>query len=387
MSGSPDSERPRLLIVDDVPENRDVLARRFGRRGFDTVQAEDGVQALRMIAEERFDLVLLDVIMPDMDGLEVLKRVRATWSRAQLPVILVTAQAESRQIVQGLEQGANDYITQPVDFAVAMARVEVQVARRRAEMELLRAHDVLQQKHAELQASEAASRAKSEFLATLSHEIRTPLNGVMAMSQLLSSTTLDGDQRAMLEVVASSGALMERLVSDVLDLARVEAGRLEIRPERVDLEALVRAAAGGAEAQARAKGLSFDIDVRPGAAGPIEVDPVRLTQILGNLLSNAVKFTAQGGVTLEVLVHEGGRRFVVRDTGIGFGPELKARLFGRFEQGDSVTQHFGGSGLGLSICRQLAELMHGVLDGDAEPGRGATFTLDLPSGAIRDRAA
>ena len=388
LEDAPATPDPRILIVDDVADNREVLARRFARRGYQIVEADGGARALELIEAGEFDLVLLDVMMPEIDGLEVLRRVRERWSRLELPVVLVTAQAESKQIVHGLELGANDYITKPIDFPVALARVEMQVGRRRAERELMETNRALQQKMAELRASEAASRAKSEFLATLSHEIRTPLNGVMGIAQLLAMTELDADQRSMLEVLDTSGALMSRLLCDVLDLARVEAGRLEVCAEPVQLEALLRASAGAAESEARGKGLAFDVRVAPDAGGTMHVDPTRLCQILGNLLGNAVKFTTEGGVTLEVTRAGDRRRFVVRDTGIGFGPEVKARLFGRFEQADgSIVQRFGGSGLGLSISRHLAELMGGTLDGDAEPGAGAVFTLELPEAAAEQAAA
>ena len=378
----------RILIVDDVADSREVLARRFERRGFDIVQAEGGAQALEIVAEGGLDLVLLDVLMPDVNGLDVLRRIRETHSRVELPVIMVTGQAESRQIVEALESGANDYITKPVDFAVALARVDVQVARRRAELELMQAHEVLHRRLAELHASEAASRAKGEFLATLSHEIRTPLNGVMGVAQVLSGEDLSERQRSMVGLILTSGAMMERLLNDVLDIARVEAGRLDVRPEPTDVETLVATVAGVAEAGARGKGLVFEATVAPDARGVMDMDPTRVSQILGNLLGNAVKFTTSGRVTLEVTRSGSGRRFVVRDTGIGFGPEVKARLFGRFEQGDgAITQKFGGSGLGLAISRHLAELMGATLDADAVPGEGATFTLELPEAEARCQAA
>ena len=184
-------------------------------------------------------------------------------------------------------------------------------------------------------------------------------------------------------LILSSGALMERLLNDVLDIARVEAGRLDVRPEPTDVETLVAGVAGVAEAGALAKGLAFEVRVAPDACGVMDMDPTRVSQILGNLLGNAVKFTGSGRVTLEVKRSGAGRRFVVRDTGIGFGPEVKARLFGRFEQGDgAITQKFGGSGLGLAISRHLAELMGATLDADAAPGEGAAFTLDLPPQAV-----
>ena len=381
MSAGPESVR--VLIVDDIADNRDLLARRFQRRGYEIFQAEGGLRALEMIAEGGFDIVLLDVLMPDLNGLDVLKQIRETHSPLQLPVIMVTAQAESRDIVTALELGANDYITKPVDFPVALARVDTQVGRRRAELELLRANHTLKEKVVELhdavERAEAANQAKSEFLANMSHEIRTPLNGVSGVAHVLGSTGLDETQREMVSVIMSSAGLLERLLSDLLDIARVESGRLEVRTEPTRIEDLVRSVVSLTEPGARSKALQFTATIAPGAGGLVDVDPVRLSQILTNLLNNAVKFTAAGAVTLEVTSTVSGRRFVVRDTGIGFGPEVKARLFRRFEQGDgSITRRFGGSGLGLAISRELAQLMGGSLHGDGEPDRGAVFTLELP---------
>ena len=381
----------RILIVDDVADNRDVLARRFDRRGYCTLQADGGVRALEMVAAGGIDMVLLDVMMPDISGLEVLRTLRETHSALELPVIMVTAQAESSQIVRGLELGANDYITKPVDFPVALARVAAQAGRRRAELDLAVANRRLQEKVCELHEAvlkaEAANRAKSEFLANMSHEIRTPLNGVLGVADVLAATGLDVHQRELVGIIVSSAAMLERLLSDVLDLAKAEAGRVEVRPQMIVLEDLVAAVHALLRSKAEAKNLDFSVIVAPGAGGRMMVDPVRLTQILTNLLHNAIKFTEAGRVSLKVTGGPAGRCFEIRDTGIGFDPAIKERLFARFEQADtSITRRYGGSGLGLSISRQLSELMGGTLDGDAAPGRGAVFTLDLPTPAL-SRAA
>ncbi|CAN7455527.1 ATP-binding protein [Phenylobacterium sp. LjRoot219] len=233
--------------------------------------------------------------------------------------------------------------------------------------------------------AEAANRAKSEFLANMSHEIRTPLNGVMGVAGALAKTTLSAEQQEMVSLIETSAKTLETLLSDILDLARIEAGKMELRPEAFDLAASVNACTALFDAAAQAKGLDLEVAIAPGALGAYVGDAARLRQVLSNLLGNAVKFTASGRVRLKVDARRGETssvlRFEVSDTGIGFDAETKARLFSRFEQADgSITRRFGGSGLGLSISRSLAEAMGGRLEADAEPGEGATFilTIELP---------
>ncbi|WP_396593855.1 ATP-binding protein [Brevundimonas sp. R86498] len=233
-------------------------------------------------------------------------------------------------------------------------------------------------------AAEAANRAKSEFLANMSHEIRTPLNGVIGLTQALARTELAADQREMLELIQSSGQTLQVLLSDILDLARVESGRLELADEPFDLSRAVHDAAQLYATPAQDKGLQFFVEVDPAAAVWVRGDVVRLKQILTNLVSNAVKFTAAGFVSLTASVGtdptgQALLRFTVEDTGVGFDGAAKARLFTRFEQADgTITRRFGGTGLGLAICRQLAALMHGDLDCESEPGGGSAFILTLP---------
>ncbi|MBN9480464.1 MAG: response regulator [Bordetella sp.] len=232
-------------------------------------------------------------------------------------------------------------------------------------------------------AADAANRAKSRFLANMSHEIRTPLNGVIGVAQALTRTELSQHQQEMLELIHSSSRTLQTLLSDILDLARVESGRLELNEEPLDLARTVEEAAQLYAAAARDKGLQFLVEVAPEARVWIRGDAVRLKQVLTNLVSNAVKFTASGFVSLTVdaVPAEAPRtlRFVVQDTGIGFDAQTQARLFNRFEQADGdITRHYGGSGLGLAICRELAAMMGGDLGCESEPGAGAAFILSLP---------
>ena len=228
--------------------------------------------------------------------------------------------------------------------------------------------------------AETASRSKSEFLANMSHEIRTPLNGVVGVADLLAASDLPKRERDMVEIIRSSGQSLERLLSDVLDLARVEAGRMTIEPAPFQAADLVRTVAALLDGRAREKGLTLTLDIDPALEGWFLGDAVRVRQILTNLVSNAVKFTDHGGVTLIASAPEPGRlNFDVIDTGVGFDAAAKARLFSRFQQADgSITRRFGGTGLGLAISRQLASLMDGELDCESEPARGSRFSFSAP---------
>ena len=230
--------------------------------------------------------------------------------------------------------------------------------------------------------AEAASRAKSEFLANVSHELRTPLNGVMGLADVLARTPLDGDQRGLVDNILASAGALNRLVSDLLDFNSLGAGAVTISAAPFDLAAVAADTVESFRPEATARGLSLGLRLSDGVAGEVLGDAQRVRQILVNLLSNAIKFTEKGGVEVTVSpVFEDGRsrwRFEVSDTGAGFEEADAERLFARFEQGDaSPTRKHGGVGLGLAICRQLAELMDGQITARGRPGEGATFTVIL----------
>ena len=245
---------------------------------------------------------------------------------------------------------------------------------KRAEMALAKARDD----------AEAANRAKSLFLATMSHEIRTPLNGVLGMAQAMAMDDLTPVQRERLGVVHASGEALLAILNDVLDLAKIEAGKLEIEDIEFDLEEIARGAHQAFTAQANAKGLSFGLDI-DGAQGLYLGDPTRLRQILYNLVSNALKFTDRGEI--RVMARRRDERLVlsVADTGVGIPEDRLQALFGRFDQADaSTTRRFGGTGLGLAICRELAEMMDGSIDVESTLGFGSTFTVSLPLQRVGD---
>lgn len=263
-------------------------------------------------------------------------------------------------------------------LALRVVRILDALARKRAK---------LTQSLAELRmarnAAEQASTAKSQFLASMSHEIRTPLNGILGMAQSLRHTnTLTPDDAEKVNVILTSGETLTSLLNDILDLSKIEAGKLDIHPIDADIAALVRQSTRLFEPLAEEKGLAFSIRNHSPAL-PVRIDPVRFQQCVANLVSNAVKFTSAGQVTVDTIVEPLaiGRRKVtvtVSDTGIGMTAETAGRLFENFVQADgSTTRTFGGSGLGLAITRRLARLMHGDVTISSTPGKGSTFTLTL----------
>ena len=241
--------------------------------------------------------------------------------------------------------------------------------------------------------ADRANRAKSDFVANMSHELRTPLNGVVAVAGALKKTELSNEQNTMVDLISSSGQTLERLLSDVLDVSKIEAGRLDIEEIPFDFEDLVRDTVDLFQPLANSKNLTCKLTTGARLSPAILGDPIRVRQILTNLLSNAIKFTSEGSITVNAHIDNASRDrpvivLSVRDTGVGFDKSVADALFDPFTQEDgSINRRFGGTGLGLFICKSLTEAMGGKISAASRVGKGAYFKVEIPTTCLDEPAA
>lgn len=314
---------------------------------------------------------------------------RIVLSLAALVIVLVAGHAVLRNVYDGIEQLVRMARGMRSGDYDVPAGAPVRGETRQVVDGFIEMREEVKRKDAALRTSEArahqASRAKSAFLAAMSHEIRTPMIGITGMLELLEHTRLDAEQRRSVAIVQSSARSLLEIIGDILDFSKIEAGRMELALRDVDLRRLVEHAVGNYLGIASSKGLTLELATDDDLAPAYVTDPLRLRQILSNFLSNALKFTRTGGVTVRaerVGTLEDGRDTIalrVRDSGIGISDEQRALLFQPFSQAESGTARaFGGTGLGLTICLQLADLMGGTIELASKPGSGSTFSLILP---------
>jgi len=384
-------DRFRLLIVDDTPANLSML-NEILRGEYAISVAAGGAAALDILASSLdLDLILLDVMMPDIDGYEVCRRAKADPRRRDIPVIFVTALGSPEDEARGFELGAVDYITKPFSPPTVLSRVRTHLA-------LYRQHKVLERMVAERTAdllrakerAEAADRVKTEFLANISHELRTPLNGIHGMVQLLEFTGLSQEQKEFVELLQVSTNRLLDLLSALLEMSRLDTGGILFNPAAFDLRAALDVLREVYARTARDRGLGFSLEVHPDVPRQVRGDRAVVAHILANLLDNACKFTPQGEVEVQVEPlpsRAGWIGFTVRDTGVGISPEKLPDIFRSFVIAeDFLSKKLGGSGLGLSIARQLAELHGGDIAVESTPGAGSTFRLELPLGPAEEGA-
>jgi signal transduction histidine kinase len=377
----------KILIVDDEPALLEAYSRILASAHHEIFRAGSGEEALALCRAERPDLVLLDSVLPDVQGLDVCKRIKGDPELSRSPVILISGRVAPGEQAEGLESGADGYLAKPVERRTLLAHVrallritETERALRESEERRRQLVDDLMQANRRL---EEYNRLKAEFVANMSHELRTPLTAIIGFVQLVqmaeAGKPVPPAYATAFERILRNGRHLLALIDDVLDVAKIEAGRLKINREPFDLGDVVRSAFRELQPLARQKGIDYRLRV-PKPLPLAFSDPLRMRQVAINLLSNAIKFTHQGWVEAELLPwDEEMCRFVVRDTGVGIDEASMSIIFERFRQVDgSMSRVAGGAGLGLSIVRQIVELLGGTIAVESRVGEGSTFTVTLP---------
>jgi signal transduction histidine kinase len=391
----------KILIVDDDEVDRLTIGRALKKSGIlmERVEATTAAEAIAALNTSTFDCVFLDYYLPDQDGLALIHSLRAEGIKT--PLIVITGQGDEQIAVESMRAGASDYLPKSklaaeqlasvLKNAVRVHRAELQA--RLAYQQLQETNDLLLRQNEELKKQKQkielqnlellkASRIKSQFLATMSHELRTPMNAIIGFSQVLlrhSKGSLNIHQETMVERILSNSKNLLALVNDILDLSKIEAGRLELKPEPCDLLQLLEITIGQLRSLAEEKNLTLRVHSTLSHTRAFN-DSMRVRQVLVNLISNAIKFTNSGEVFIELSEPDPDRvTIAIQDTGIGIDPTDLKRIFEVFRQIDqTLNRQYGGTGLGLAITRSLVEMMGGEITVQSQLAQGSTFKIDIP---------
>src|SRR5215469_10798086 len=368
--------RTLIVNIDDSPQLRYAKTRILQKAGYEVVEAGTGAEALKTVRELMPQLVLCDVALPDMSGVDVCRRIKSDPATGSIPVIQISATFVSEEDEkEGLKGGADIYLTEPLEPKELETVVSVLLRLRRTEAE------ALDKERAARAQAEEATRLKDEFLANLSHELRTPMNIIIGWAHLLRAGPLNEQQKLRAaESIERAARSQAQLIEDLLDVSRIVTGKFRLKMQDVDVGAVLRLAVESLRLVAQGKQVVLTLS-QPDTPTVVRGDAERLQQVFWNLLSNAVKFTSAGGCVDAQLEQTGEYvRIRIADTGIGIAREFLPYVFDRFRQADSTsTRQHTGMGLGLAIVRHVIEL-HGGKVGADSPGEnlGSTFTVTLP---------
>jgi signal transduction histidine kinase len=362
-----------VLVVDDDETNRDVLSRRLRRQGHIVRTASNGRDALVLIRESTFDLVLLDIMMPEMDGYAVLARMKADPDQRNVPVIMISALSEVQTVVRCIEAGAEDYLTKPFDPILLKARIGACLEKKRGRDRETVLFDQLKKNYRRLQELE---KLRDDMRNMIVHDLRTPLTGVIVGVEMLEKYgALNATQREMMTIAVGGGKTLLGMINDLLDVEKMESGTTQLNYEQLVPAALVAASIEQVRVLAEQAETVIATEIAPGL--PVMAgDASKLSRTLVNLLANAIKFTHAGTVTVSVSHKKGMMRYAVRDTGNGIPAEALDRIFEKFAQVDPGSKV--GTGLGLAFCKLAVEAHGGQIGVESKTGEGSTFWFTVP---------